>query len=104
MAIMELLREELGSSLCMERDYLRELAKLPRGSLVRKIVRGRAYFYLAVRERDRVRFRYLGKQDPAQIAKYAEAKRARAQYRKLLSDVRRQVKFLRRVLRAKQAV
>ena len=42
MAIKELLKEELGNSLRMERDYRRALAKLPRGSVVKKIIRGRA--------------------------------------------------------------
>ena len=104
MAIKELLREELDNSLRMERDYQRELAKLPRGSLVKKVVRGRAYYYLAAREDQRVRFRYLANPDEAKIAKYQDAKRARAQYRKLLANVRQQVRFLRKVLRAKQAV
>lgn len=104
MAIKELLQEELGNSLRMERDYQRELARLPRGSLVRKVVRGRSYYYLAAREDGRVRFRYLRQPDVATIERYEAAKRSRAQYRKLLADVRRQVRFMRRALRAKQAV
>ena len=105
MAIKELLREELGNSLRMERDYQRELAKLPRGCIVKKLIGGRVYFYLAFREKDRVRFQYKGrKMDDREAAKYGDAKRFRVQYRKLLSDVRKQIKFLRRALRAKQAV
>jgi hypothetical protein len=105
MAIRELLKEELGNSLRLERDYQRELSKLPRGSLVKKIIRGRAYYYLAFREGPRVRFQYKGCRMGAQeVSKYQDAKRDRALYRGLLSDVRRQVRFLRKVLRAKQAV
>ena len=105
MAIKELLREELANSLRMERDYRRELAALPRGCLVKKVIRGRAYYYVAAREKDRVRFRYLGRKIAAkEIAKYRKAKKYRAQYRRLLADARRQIKFMRRALRAKQAV
>ena len=105
MAIRELLQEELANSLRMERDYKRAAAALPRGCLVRKSVAGRAYYYLASREEGRVRFRYLGRKvDEKDLAKYAEAKRLRAQYRRLQADVRGQVRFLRRALRAKQAV
>jgi hypothetical protein len=105
MAIKELMQEELGNSLQMERDYKRELAKLLRGSVVEKRIRNRVYFYVAFRDKDRVRFLYKGRAMPAaELAKYAEAKRLRVQYRRLLSDVRRQVKFLRKALRAKQAV
>lgn len=105
MAIKELLKEELGNSIRMERDYRRELAKLPRGSVVKKNIRGHVYFYVAFRVKDRVRFLYKGRKMPdADIAKYSEAKRLRVQYRGLLSDVRRQIKFLRKAVRAKQAV
>ena len=104
MAIKELLKEELGNSLRMERDYCRELAKLPRGSLVRKIVRGRSYYYVAVREADRVRFRYLRKPEESKLEVYRAAKKSRAQYRALLADVRRQIRFISRALNAKQAV
>ena len=103
MAIKELLKEELGNSLRMERDYRRALGKLPRGSVVKKIIRGRPYYYLAYREKSRVRFLYKGrKMEERELAKYRDAKRFRVQYRKLLSDVRKQIIFLRKVLRAKQ--
>ena len=105
MAIKELLKEELANSLRMERDYGRALAELPRGSLVRKKVGKQAYYYLAYREGPKVRFQYMGRNvDKAEIAKLREAKKLRAQYRKHRSDVRKQIRFLRRVLRAKQAV
>ncbi len=105
MAIKELLKEELANSLRMERDYRRALAKLPRGCVVRKVIRGRVYYYLAYREKSRVRFQYQGrKMGERDLAKYRDAKRFRVQYRKLLSDVRKQVVFLRKALRAKQAV
>ena len=105
MAIKELLREELGNSRRMERDYQRELAKLPRGCIVKKMIGGRVYFYVAFRDKDRVRFQYRGrKMEDREVAKYRDAKLSRVQYRKLLSDVRQQIKFLRKALRAKQAV
>lgn len=105
MAIKELLKEELGNSLRMERDYRRALAKLPRGCVVKKIVRGRTYYYLAFREKSRVRFLYRGRKiDEQEITKYRDAKRFRAQYRQLLANVRKQIVFLRKALRARQAV
>jgi hypothetical protein len=105
MAIKELLKEELGNSLRMERDYRRELAALPRGSVVKKMIRGRVYYYVAFREKGRVRFLYKGrKMGEQELARYADAKRLRVQYRGLLSQVRKQVLFLRKALRAKQIV
>jgi hypothetical protein len=105
MGIRQLLKEELGNSLRMERDYRRELARLPRGSIVWKKIGSRVYFYLAARDKDRVRFKYKGRtMDDAELAKYRKAKRLRVQYRRLLRDLRGQIRFLRKTLHAKQAV
>ncbi len=104
MAIREILEEELENSVRMERNYSRALGLLPKGSLVRKQIGGSEYLYLAKRVGPKVEFEYLGKPDPALIEKYEQAKANRAQYRKLRGDVRSQIKFLRRMLRAKQAI
>jgi len=105
MAIKELLREELENSLRMERDYVRALGALPRGSLVKKLVRSRAYYYLASREAGRVQFRYIGKDlKEKEISRYQDAKRLRVQYRGLLSQARHQIKFLQKALRGNKAI
>jgi hypothetical protein len=89
----------------MERDYRRAVARLPRGCIVRKVIRGREYFYLAYREKDRVRFEYRGRElEEGELGKYEEAKQLRARYRGLLADLRKQIQFLRRMLRDKRAV
>ena len=104
MAIREILQEELENSLRMERNYRMAVDRLPKGSLVRKRIRGREYCYLAKRVGDRVEFEYLGKLPPRLIEKYEQAKTDRAKYRKLLAEVRAQIKLLRKVLRGKQAI
>jgi len=38
--IKSVLKEELANSLAMKKDYERELAKLPKGSLVKKKIKG----------------------------------------------------------------
>ena len=85
----------LGSALC---------SRLPRGALVRKMIGGRRYFYLAHREGKKVKFDYLGKLADEDVARHEEAKHSRARYRQRLSEVNKQIRFLRKVLRAKQAV
>ena len=102
--IKSVLKEELANSLAMEKSYERELAGLPRGSLVRKTIKGHEYYYLQVREKGKVRFLYKGKLADDEIEKYEQAKQYRAKYRKLLSEVRKQIKFLRTTLRGKEPV
>ena len=103
--LKSVLEEELANSLAMEKNYQRELAKLPKGSLVRKKVKGHLYYYLVLRDEDKVRFVYKGKQvSDDEIKKYQQAKVYRAKYRKLLSEVRKQIKFLRSALRGAKSV
>ena len=102
--IKSVLREELANSLAMKKSYERELARLPKGSLVRKTIKGHEYYYLQVREKGKVRFLYKGKLTGDEVEKYRQAKQYRAQYRRLLSEVKKQIKFLRTTLRGKEPV
>lgn len=98
------LKEELDNSLRMKKNYERELARLPRGSLIKKKIKGHEYYYLVVREGGKVRFIYKGKVSQRQLQRYKQAKEYRAKYRRLLSEVKRQIRFLRSVLRGKEPV
>lgn len=104
MAIKEVLREELANSLRMQERYEEELSKLPKGSLVKRRIKGHDYYYLVYREDGKVRSVYQRKPDPKVIARYHSARDQRAKYRHLLSRVKRQVKFLRGVLRGKEPI
>jgi hypothetical protein len=44
--IKSMLEEELANSLAMKKNYEKELAKLPKGSLIKKNVKGHEYYYL----------------------------------------------------------
>lgn len=103
-AIKGVLSEELKNSLQMKKDYERELAKLPKGSLMEKEIKGNKYYYLLLRENGRVKFIYRGKVSKEEIEKYKKAKEYRAKYRKLLSQVKKQIRFLRSSLRGKESV
>ncbi len=83
----------------MRRRYEQALRKLGKGSLVLKRISGHPYYYLAVREGERVRFRYLGKLSAQQRDARLAQHRKRGQYRHLLREVKQQIKFLERSLR-----
>ena len=104
MSIKSILREELENSLRMKEKYERELSKLPKGSLVKRIIKGHEYYYLVYREEGKVKSDYRGKVSKSEIQKYKQAKEYRAKYRKLLSQVKKQIRFLRSTLRGKETV
>ena len=98
------LKEELFNSLRMKKGYERELSKLPKGSLVKKKIKGHDYYYLVVRKNDKVTFAYKGKIAQREVDRYKDIKQNRARYRKLLSQVNKQIRFLRKSLRGKELV
>jgi hypothetical protein len=102
--IKGVLKEELENSIRMKSDYERELAKLPKGSLIKKKVKGHEYYYILLREKGEVKFIYKGKVSDEEIKKYREVKEYRAKYRKLLSQVKKQIRFLRGTLRGKESI
>lgn len=100
--IKGVLEEELENSLGLEKAYIKEIEAIPPGVLVKKKIKGHHYFYVMFREGAKVRFIYKGKLSEKEIRKYDEAKKLRAKYRKLLSQVRKQISFLRKALRARE--
>ena len=104
MFIKDMLNEELQNSMRIRQDYERAIKKLPKGSLVRKVIGGHEYFYLAVRDGKKVRFNYMGKLGKDEAAKYQNAKKLRAQYSNRISEVNQQIKFIKKALRGKVSV
>ena len=102
--IKGVLKEELENSLRMKKEYERALNELPKGCIAEKNIRGHSYYYLAQRTGKKVKYIYKGKISEAEKNKYQEAKVLRAKYRKLLSQVKKQVKFLKGTLRGKESI
>ena len=99
MFIKDMLKEELLNSIQIRKDFERAVNDLPKGALVCKVIGGRDYFYLALRNGGKVQFKYLGKLSKDEVAKHEEAKKYRARYRKQISEIDQQIKFIRKALR-----
>lgn len=102
--IKGVLAEELENSFRMKKEYEEALSKLPKGCLAVRKIRGREYYYLVKRIDKKVKYIYKGKISERERKKYEEAKILRAKYRKLLSQVKKQIRFLRSSLRGKEAI
>jgi len=105
MVIKSVLREELANSLRMKKRYDRELAKLPKGSLVKRNIKGHEYYYLVYRENGKFKSVYKGKSvRDKELRKYQEAKNLRSKYRQALSQLKKQILYLKGVLRGKEEI
>lgn len=102
--IKGVLAEELENSLRMKKEYEEALRDLPRGCLAIRKIRGHEYCYLVERVAKKVKYSYKGKLSSEEKKKYDDVKELRAKYRKLLSQVKKQIRFLRSSLRGKEAI
>ncbi|MFH0908195.1 MAG: hypothetical protein V1929_05480 [bacterium] len=89
----------------MKKRYEEELSRLPRGSLVKREIKGHQYYYLVYREKGLFKAVYRGKSVPEkQILAFREAKASRARYRQALSQLKKQIRYLEGVLRGKEEI
>lgn len=101
--IKGVLKEELENSRDMLESYQREIAKI-KGCLVRKKIGKRYYYYLVKRQGNKVRFIYKGPISQEIKNTYAKQRKMLNKYKKLMLQVKNQIKFIRRALRGKEAV
>lgn len=101
--IKGVLKEELENSRDMLKSYKKEIAKI-KGCLIRKKIGKRYYYYLVKRQGKKVRFIYKGPISEEVKKAYVEQRKMFNKYKKLLLQVKNQIKFIRRALRGKEAV
>ena len=105
MAIKGVLKEELDNSISMKAKYEQELSNLPVGSLIKKKIKGHEYYYIVLRENGKVKFNYKGKNVSDDLIKeHARAKELRKKYRNSLSQLKKQIKFLKGALRGQESI
>ncbi|HNV24468.1 MAG TPA: hypothetical protein PLH56_05415 [Candidatus Omnitrophota bacterium] len=97
------LKEELKNSLGMLKRYEEEINKA-KGCLVKKKIGKKIYCYLVRREKGEVKFFYQGHLSNDLKKKYKNQKEQLIKYKRLLSQVKGQIKFLRRALRGKESI
>jgi len=99
--LVSTLKEELASVLRLEKRHHTTLLTLPQGSFIVRNVKGRLYGYLTFREGNKMRQKYLGRLDEAQIKSYRSKTEQRKELKKKLKSLGEQKKILRKALRGK---
>lgn len=105
MAIKDILREELENSLRMLKRYEEELSLLPKGSISKRKIKGNEYYYLIYRHNGKFKAEYKGKElSDKELKKYRSAKEARVNYRNSISKLKKQISYLKGILRGKSEI
>jgi len=103
--IKGVLKEELFNSIKLKNRYKDVLKKYPGGSLVKKEIKGRSYYYLAYRDNKKVRFIYKGKKLSKDFMyEFQKSKKLRVKYKKLIQQLNKRIKYLKKALHGKEDV
>lgn len=97
-----ILRQELLRLKETEKSYLREISRLPRGSLQQKRIKGIIYLYLVSSKNSKLSYRYLGGLSEEELKKLKEALALRKKYQALLKAVHQDIKKITRILHVKR--
>jgi len=101
--IKDLLSEELENSVRLRKEYAEAFKKQPGGSIIKKVIRGHQYYYLAFREDKKVRFIYKGKKvSKEDLRILRDSKRLKVKYRGLIRKLGKRIKYLKKALHGKE--
>lgn len=97
--LKSILKEELNRLKKLGLNYDKNIAKLPKGSLVRKNINTHIYYYLAYRKGNKVIFDYVGKLNPKERENLLDKIDERKKYEKLNRQVKKDIKKLEKMIK-----
>ena len=96
-SLQGVLKEEYARLNALEKKYVREIARLPKGSLQQKRIKGRVYPYWVSSHRSKIHFRYLGNLPESELARLKEQLALKRKYQALLKNVRQNKKQIEKI-------
>ena len=96
--IKGVLLEERERNLLMQNQYLKEIAALPKGSIVKKIKPSGIYFYLAYRNGNKVVSDYLGT-DIEKVEQVRQAIEKRKHLESLIKRLNEELKLIAKAVK-----
>ncbi|MBF0430457.1 MAG: hypothetical protein HQK83_04220 [Fibrobacteria bacterium] len=96
--LKDVLVEERDRLVALIKQYGKEMALLPKGSLSVKKIRNGLYAYRAFREKYKVCFEYLGSVESEKALKFKEKMEERRNFNSLLKDAKKNLDEVQRML------
>jgi len=93
------LNEELDRLNKLKKNYEKQIAKLPKGSLIRKNIKGNIYYYLNYRQEKKKIFKYIGKLPGKELEKLLDKIEERRKFEKLNKQVKKDIKKLEKMIK-----
>ena len=96
------LKEEFERLKNLKKQYVQEMSKLPKGSLIRKQINGNIYYYLNYRDGKKNVFKYIGKLSKDEIKDFKSKIDKRRKLWKLNIKVKKDIARLKQIIHEKE--
>jgi len=93
------LNEELDRLNKLKKNYDIQISKLPKGSLIRKNIKGNIYCYLNYRQEKKKIFKYIGKLPKKELDNLLDKIDERRKLEKLNRQVKKDIKKLEKMIK-----
>ena len=93
------LNEELDRLNKLKKNYEKQIAKLPKGSLIEKNIKGNIYYYLNYRQEKKKIFKYIGKLPGKELGNLLDKIEERKKLEKLNTQVKKDIKKLEKMIK-----
>ncbi len=93
------LNEELDRLNKLKKNYEKQIAKLPKGSLIRKNIKGNIYYYLNYRQEKKKIFKYIGKLARKKLENLLDKIEERRKLEKLNKQAKKDIKKLEKMIK-----
>jgi len=93
------LNEELDRLNKLKKNYEKQIAKLPKGSLIRKNIKGNIYYYLNYRQEKKKIFKYIGKLPGKELENLLDKIEERRKLEKFNKQVKKDIKKLEKMIK-----
>jgi len=95
----DILQEEKERLLELKRVYQSKIQKLPKGSLVKKNIKGHNYYYLNYRLYKKQVFKYIGKLSEKEVNDLVTRIKERRKFEKFLRQVKKDIKEIEKKIK-----
>ena len=97
-----ILKQELARLRETEKGYIREIAKLPRGTLQKKQIKGKSYLYLVSSKNSNLSYKCVSNLPEEELKKLRGAIVLRKKYQDLLRGVRQDIARITKIVYGKK--
>jgi len=100
--INDILNEEKNRLANLKNQLEKKIAELPKGSISKKKRSSGLFCYQAFREREKIIFKYIGKENSSKVIELNKKIQKRRKMKKMLKDINLNLKEVKRSLGEKQ--